>query len=195
MKVFLTLVLAILLVGCKKSDTKHQPAAKPSDSRVFWFTPKGVVYASEQALWLQTCTIELARNQRNEVRWFNGIGANDVIFIPKVNPAEEIFLKCTSVKPLSADKASIYKKWLEDRISEIQSITAGSTLKKVNQILFQNGGLSTPSAAIYSHIECTVLKVRIEFEPMSNEHAKLEFNENDKVKAVSTPYLGFFTCD
>jgi len=39
------------------------------------------------------------------------------------------------------------------------------------------------------------LKVRIEFEPMSNEHAGFPFNENDKVKAVSMPYLGFFTCD
>jgi len=195
MKVFLTLVLAILLVGCKKSDTKHQPAAKPSDSRVSWFTPKGVVYASEQALWIQTCASELARNQRNEERWFNGIGANDVIFIPKVNPSEEIFLKCKSVKPLSADKAFIYKKWLEERISEIQSITAGTTRRGVNQILLQNGGLSTPRAAIYSHIECPDLKVRIEFVPMSNENARLEFNENDKVKAVSMPYLGFFTCD
>lgn len=195
MRVFLTLIFALLLVGCRKSDTEHQLAAKSADGRVFWLTPKGVVYASEQALWLQTCAIELVRDQRNEVHWFNGIGANDVIFIPKVDPAEEIFLKCKSVKPLSADKASIYKIWLEDRISEIQSIAAGTTRRKVNQILRINGGICTPSAAIYSHTECEVLKVRIEFEPMSNEHARLEFNENDRVKAVSTPYLGFFSCD
>jgi hypothetical protein len=195
MKVFLTLVFAVLLIGCKKSDTRHQVAEKPSDDRVFWFTPQGVVYASEQALWLRTCVFELARKQRNEERWFNGIVANDVIFIPEVEPAEEIFLKCTSVRPLSADKAFIYKKWLEDCISEIQSITTGTTRGEVNQILHQNGGICTPSAAIYSHIECEVLKVRIEFEPISNEHARLAFDENDKVKAVSTPYLGFFICD
>jgi len=189
------MLFALLLAGCKDSDTKHQLSEKPSDGRVFWFTPKGVVYASEQALWLQSCANELARNQRNGERWFNGIGANDVIFIPKVYPAEEIFLKCTSVKPLSDDKASIYKTWLEDRISEIQSITAGTTRGKVNQLLRQNGGLFTSKAAIYSHIDCEVLKVRIEFEPESNQHAGLKFDENDKVKAVSMPYLGLFTAD
>ena len=188
MKVFLTLVFAILLVGCKKSDTKHQLAAKPSDGRVLWVTPKGVVYASEQALWLQACAPELYINEGRRLH-------DGTIFTPQIDPAEEIFQKCINIKPLSTDKASNYKKWLKDRISEIQSITAGSTRKKVNQIVFQNGGLSTPSAAVYSHIECTVLKVRIEFEPMSNEHAGFPFNENDKVKAVSMPYLGFFTCD
>jgi hypothetical protein len=157
--------------------------------------PKGVVYASEQALWLQTCVNELARNKTNEVRWFNGIGANDVKFIPEVDPAEEIFRKCESVKPLSADKVSIYKKWLEDRISEIQSINVGSTRKQVNQILLQNGEIFTPSAAIYSHKDCQALKVRIEFEPVSDKPKSLAINENDKVKSVSTPYLGFFIID
>jgi hypothetical protein len=162
---------------------------------VFWFTPKGKICASEPALWLDACAIELYRNQRNEVRWFNGIGANDVAFIPKVNPPEEIFLKCESVKPLSSDKASIYKKWLEERISEIQSITAGTTRREAGKILFQNGGFSTKYAAVYSHIECTVLKARIEFEPVSDEHAEFGLNGDDKVKAVSTPYLGLFTTD
>jgi hypothetical protein len=161
---------------------------------VFWFTPKGVVYASEQALWLEECANKLHHNQRNEVRWFNSIGANDVTFIPEVNPSEEIFLKCTSVKPLSADKSIIYKKWLEDRIAEIQSITAGTTRGRVNQLLCQNGGISTPRAAIYSHIECPVLKVRIEFETISHGHAGIEFSD-DKVKAVSMPYLGLFIAD
>jgi hypothetical protein len=193
MKIFLTLVFALILVGCTKSDTEYQPTEKSTNSPMFWSTPKGVIYASEQAIWLQTCANELAHNQRNEVRWFNGIGANDVIFIPKVDPAEEIFLKCESVKPISANRVSTYKKWLDDRILEIQSINTGSTREKVNQILFQNGGLSTPGAAVYSHIECPVLKVRIEFELLSNENVQLKLNENDKVKAISMPYLGLFT--
>ena len=191
MNIFLNLVFALLLVGCQKADTKPQP----SDCRVFRSTPEGKICVSEQSLWLQTSAYELARNQINEVRWFNGIGANDAIFIPKTDPAEEIFLKCNSVNPLSADKASIYQKWLRDRISEIQSITPVQTRRKVNQILRQNGGIFTPSAIIYSHKECDVLKVRIEFEPVSSEHEGFPLNENDEVKSVSMPYLGFFTCD
>jgi hypothetical protein len=187
MKVFTTLFIALVLCGCTKSDTKSPPATKPSDGRVFWVTPERVVYASEQALWLQTCADELARNQSTEI--------GDAVFIPKVDPAEEIFQKCNSIKPLSADKASIYKKWLQERVLEIQGITAGTTRMELSKILRQNGGLSPFNAAVYSHIECSVLKVRIEFELVSDIHADSHFNENDKVKAVSMPYLGLFTCD
>ena len=176
-------------------QTKEEEKKKEKEEEKEKETPKGVVSLSEQALWLQTCALELAHDQKNEERWFNRIGANDVIFMPKANPAKEILLKCKSVKPLSADKSSIYKKWLEDRIAEIQSITAGTTRGKVNQLLCQNGGLSTANAAIYSHRDCEVLKVRIEFEPISDEPVKFPFNENDKVKAVSKPYFGLFIYD
>jgi hypothetical protein len=188
MKIFLTLVFVFSLVGCTESNTKPSAAAKPSDGRVFWFTPERVVYASEQSLWLQACAYELMSHSRGTV-------TGDAIFIPKADPAEEIFQKCDSVKPLSSDKVSIYKKWLKERVSEIQSITTGTTRKKVNQILRQNGGFSSLDAAIYSHIECDVLKVRIEFELVSDKHAGFPFNENDKVKAASMPYLGFFIYD
>jgi len=191
MKIFLNLVFAFLLVGCQKSDTKPQS----SDCRMFRFTPEGKICISEQSLWLEKCVVELVRNKSNEVRWFNGIGANDATFIPKTNPAEEIFLKCNSVNPVSADKAPIYQKWIQDRISEIQSITPVQTRRKVNQILRQNGGVFTPSAIIYSHKECDVLKVRIEFEPVSSGDEGFSLNENDEVKSVSMPYLGLFNCD
>jgi hypothetical protein len=184
MKLFLTLAFVFLLAGCTESNIKPQPAAKPSDGRVFWVTPERIVDASEEAIWLQTCVSKLA-----------SIEAGDAVFIPKVDPTEEIFQKCESVEPLSTDKASIYKKWLKKRISEIQSITAGTTRKELSKILRQNGGISTPDAATYSHIESPELKVRIEFELVSYEHSKFISNENDKVKTISMPYLGFFTCD
>jgi hypothetical protein len=182
-KIILTMLFALLLAGCTDSDTKHQLTAESSGC------------TSGLSRWLQTCVNELARNQTSEVRQFNGIGANDVTFMPKANPAEEIFLKCESVESLSADKAIIYKKCLEDCISEIQSITAGTTRGKVNQILRQNGGVFTPGAAIYSHRDCAVLKVRIEFETVSHGRAGIEFSEDNKVKAVSMPYLGLFIAD
>lgn len=194
MKAYLILVIAFVLCGCAKSETKSQLVTKPSNGNVFRSTPERVVYESEQSLWLQTCVDELSRNQRNESHWFNGIGANDVKFMPEVDPAEEIFQKCTNIKPLFPDKASIYKNWLQERVLEIQSITSGTTRREVNKILRQNGGLSTPNAATYSHIECQVLKARIEFEPVSDKIV-FPLNGNDKVKAVSMPYLGLFTID
>jgi len=146
------------------------------------------------AKWLKTCVVELARKQESREQWFNGMGANDVEFMPLVNPADEIFRKCNGVKPLSADEQPLYKAWLEDRISEIQSINADTTRSQVNQYLLQNGGIASEKAAIYSHKECTVLKVRIEFEtdPHKQQHV---YNPDDKVKGISMPYLGLFICD
>jgi hypothetical protein len=188
MKVILTLVFACLLAGCTKSDVKPQPTAKPPDCRVFRPTPEGKICISEPALWLDDCAPELYIKGG---RHLNG----DVIFKPQADPVEEIFQQCNSVKPLSADKAPIYKKWLQDRILEIQSITPGTTRKKVNQILLQNGGIFIPSAITYSHKECDSLKVRIEFELVLNEREGFPLNEDDKVKSVSMPYLGFFIAD
>jgi len=182
-KIILTILFAILLAGCTDFDAKSKLTTESSGC------------TSGLSRWLQTCVNELARNQTNKVSRFNGIETNDVTFMPKTNPAEEIFLKCESVEPLSADKASIYKKCLEDYICEIKSITAGTTRGKVNQILRQNGGLFTPGAAIYSHRDCAVLKARIEFETVSHGRAGIEFSEDNKVKAVSMPYLGLFIAD
>ena len=173
--ILLSLPFVVLMIGCADSNTESHSAAVP-------------------AQWLQTCVVELARNQESEVQWFSGMGANDVEFIPEVNAVDEIFRKCNSVKPLSIDEVPIYKEWLEDRISEIQSITADTTRSQLNQYLLQNGGISTPNAAIYSHKECNVLKVRIEFKPEPYKQGQL-FNENDRVKGISMPYLGLFICN
>jgi hypothetical protein len=193
--ILLMMVFVLLLVGCKNSGTKDKLTGKSSEDRALGIRLKGVANASEQAQWFSTCVNELRRNRTDEIRWFNNIGSNDVIFITEVDPVEEIYNKCISVMPLTADKSSIYKKWLEDRISEIQNITPGMTRGQVNQILLQEGGISTPSAASYTTIESPLLKVRIEFEAQKDENGRLKFNENDKVKAVLMPYLGLFVAD
>lgn len=147
------------------------------------------------AKWLKTCVVELARKQESREQWFSGMGANDVEFMPQVDPVDEIFRKCNGVKSLSADELPLYKAWLEDRISEIQSINADTTRSQVNQCMLQNGGISTPEVAIYSHKECKVLKVRIEFKQDPDKQQQLAFDPDDKVKAISTPYLGLFIID
>ncbi len=164
----LTLLFALLLVGCMGGDTEPQSTSEPSPS------------ASMASRWLQTCVVELGRNQANEVRWFNGIGANDVVLIPGNNVVEDILERCQKISPLSDAEIPFYRNWLKERISEIQAIRPGIGRADVDQSLLQNGGISTPGAAIYSHRDCTVLKVRV------------EFDENNEVKAVSTPYLGLF---
>ena len=182
-KTLLPLVLTLLFVWCVNTIFASESTSEPS------------ILASVPALWLETCVTELAHNQAREVRWFNNIGATDVEFLPEINAAEEIFLKCQSVVPISANQASHYKTWLEDRISEIQSITLGTTRSQVNRILRKNGGISTPVAAIYSHIKYYFLKVRIEFEQIPEQRGKLEFNGSDRVKAMSMPYLGLSAID
>jgi hypothetical protein len=196
MKIFLALSVILLLAGCTKSSTKPQYMTLPPDCRVFSSTPNsGIVCFSEQTIWLEECVNEMVRNKSNKECWFNGMGANDVVFIPKTDFAGEIFQKCNGVRPIVEDKVSVYKKWLEDRILEIQRITPGITRKQVDHVLDINGGICTSDAAIYSHIECPVLKVRIEFEPVSNKHEGSMLSDDDKVNAVSTPYLGYFIAD
>ena len=208
------LVFAFLLFGCTPSDNKLQiapepPVSKPAEvywhereNDVQWFNWTGandVTFIPENnatpVYWHQMCVHKLCDEQLNVVQWFNGMGANDAKFIPESNAVEEIFQECLRVKPLSDDKAAIYKAWLADRISEIQVITPGTPRSRVNQILQQNGGLSTPGAAIYSHADCYMLKVRIEFESTPNSDGHLAFNDNDKVKATSLPYLGLYITD
>jgi hypothetical protein len=139
--------------------------------------------ASMASQWLQTCVVELARNRTNDVRWFNGIGANDVVLIPENNIVEDILQRCQTVSPLSQGDIPFYKSWLKDPISEVIAITPGTPRAQVDQSLLQNGGLSTRSTAIYSHRDCLVLKVRV------------QFDQNDQVEAVSPPYLGLPIAD
>jgi hypothetical protein len=181
--------------GTLRSRSQTIVVEKNEQGRVFNLFAHASIPAAAPAKWLQTCVYELAGNQENQVQWFSGMGANDVAFMPQVNAVDEIFRKCNSVKPLSVDQVPIYKAWLKDRISEIQSITAGTTRSQLNQYLLQNGGLSTPKAAIYSHKECNVLKVRIEFKPDLDKQQQLIFTADDKVKAISMPYLGLFITD
>ncbi len=139
--------------------------------------------ASMPSQWLQNCVVEMVRSQTNEVRSFNGIGANDVALIPENNVVEDILQRCQNISRLSKADIPFYRNWLKDRISEIQAITLGTPRARVDQLLLQNGGLSTRFAAIYSHRDCLVLKVRV------------QFDGNGQVKAISPPYLGLCTAD
>jgi len=167
----LTLLVALALVGCSDGDTAFQSTSEPSSS------------GSTASRWLRTCVFELARNQPSEVRWFNGIGANDVEFIPGNNVVEDILERCQSMCPLADADIAFCRSWLKERICEILAITPGTPRAQVDESLLENGGISTPAAAIYSHRDCIVLKVRV------------EFDKNNKVKAMSTPYLGLFIAD
>lgn len=168
----LRLLLGLSLVGCANT---------------------GVERIGNPASWLSNCVKELARRDDNQVQWFNNIGANDVVLIPASNVVEEIFQECQSVEPLSQSEIPYYRMWLKDRISEILDIRAGTTRGQVSQILLLNGGICTPKAGIYSHKQCRVLKVRIEFKAVTRK--QMAFNEKDEVTNISTPYLGLLIID
>jgi hypothetical protein len=123
---------------------------------------------------------------------FNKIWANDVAFLPEENAAEETYQKCLDAKPLDPKEAAIFKAWLTEAISQIEAIPVGTPRRRVGQRLELNGGFSMPSASIYSHADCRYLKVRIEFEYKLDDENRAQFDDNDKVKAISMPYLGLF---
>jgi hypothetical protein len=181
MKIFLPLVVVLFMIGCAESNIKPKSAAESAAKPQTGCDPR-YDYRSEPSLWLLACTDELAHGMRDYT-----------VFTPKANPSEEICKECSRIKPLPADKLPIYEKWLTERISEIQSITVGTTRKQVEDILMMSGGISGPTEAIYLHPKCDVLKVRIKFELALDAEGR--FSENDKVVSVSMPYLGFSPAD
>ncbi len=192
MRVLLVFVFVCLLAGCKKSEpaAMYPPDANRADCCEVREMVKGEVCIPEPALWFEACEDLLLHKLSYKTP---DIRAYD-IFIPKADPVEEIFQECNNVKPLSADKAAIYKKWFQDRILEMQSITPGMTRKQVNQILEPDGGLVCQESMSYSHKLCQTLKVEITYELATKDVERDEYfdNANDKVTGVSMPYFGFF---
>jgi hypothetical protein len=141
---------------------------------------------AEPARWIESCTFKF---KGGEVIWFNDMGANDVRFMPILDSEKEIFDECMRMIPLDPDKAKIYKIWLHDRITEIKSLM-NRTRKEADAILTMGGGIFNSSGAIYSHSQCAYLKVRIQFESKGPA-----LNKDDKIKAVSKPYLGMVGMD
>jgi hypothetical protein len=194
MRLFLCMVLVILAGGCAGNSDKWQLEAKASDCKYIVYKDRREVCITEESIWLSDCVVKIPRNA-DSMYYYNGYGVNDLIFMPKSNPADEIFAECEKVKPLPADKRAGYKKWLEERIQEIQSIRPGITRKQVDKILYQNGGMFDLNSVIFSHVECDVLKVRIGFDPKSTGEQRILYNDDDVVKDVSPIYLGSFILD
>jgi hypothetical protein len=163
---------------------ESQLRAKPDSAKLE--AQSSPVTVSEPARWIESCAVKF---NVGEVVWFNGMAANDVEFMPKADSAEEIFDKCMRMIPIDPDKAKTYKIWLHDRITEVKSLM-NKTRKEAETILVMNGGIHASSVAIYSHSQCYYLKVRIEFEPKGTVS-----NKDDKIRAVSIPYLGLFVAD
>jgi hypothetical protein len=163
------------------NPTEAPQSGAPPDSAKLDAQSQNLENISDPAHWIELCTVKF---KTGEVIWLNGMGANDVRFMPKSDFTEEIFDECMRIIPLDPDKAKIYKIWLNDRITEIKSLT-NKTRKEAEAILTMNGGFLNSSAAIYSHSLCRYLKVRIQFESKGTT-----LNKDDKIKAVSKPYLG-----
>jgi len=200
--VVLLILTAGLLTGC--FETESQVKLADTDSSSNGQLDRERILRKDVWDWLSRCINKIYPDRKSEDFKFNGIEANDVVFLPKKDPLEEIFAKCMSVEPLSSDKAKRSKQWLIECLSYIQSIRPGMTRKQVNELLVGDGGLIIPDAHSYSLSRCNFLKVRVEydaepnqryFEVLPNQEIKVGFNEDDKVKAVSLPYIGLGIMD
>jgi hypothetical protein len=166
------------------SGTQRQPISQLSKSETAPLTEPNLDMGKPIAIetptqWIRSCVLQM----NNRYLSFNGIGANDVCFIPSGDIFEDIFYKCISIVPPPEKDLQLYKNWLRAHIDELLSIKPGSPRSVVDRLLIQNGGLYGPDKAIYSLKDCEYLKVRI------------QFNENNQVLAISKPYLGLFISD
>lgn len=181
--VLISIATAALLTSCRE-DRDHRVSINDANE-------------DKWSEWLSKCVASLhdPHHGSKEV-WFNGCGANDVVFLPQTNAVEEIIAQCQKVSPLSGSNLTAFREWLTARIGEMQQIRRGITREEAAKILEENGGLSNRESQIFSHKKCGCLKLRIEFKPTSqtNNHA-FPYDPKDTVVRVSKPYLGLLICD
>jgi len=129
-------VIVMLCLGC----TRH--TAAPPSKRISPFSQ------NECEKWLNECVIVLVRKQGSTDFEFHGIGANDVAFLPKTNAVEEILAQCQKVSARSDTDLKKFRVWLAARVGEMHQIKRGTTRGEVNNIMEENGVISTTRATL-----------------------------------------------
>jgi hypothetical protein len=76
---------------------------------------------------------------------------------------------------------------VEAALRDSQNIKVGTTRRELEELFQPGGGLQTSDKMNYSYRKCPYIRIDVEFEL---DPAADRPSPNDKVKSVSTPYIG-----
>jgi hypothetical protein len=79
--------------------------------------------------------------------------------------------------------------WVERCIKDFQSIKPGMTRSQVEKLLRHDGGLMQATQWRYRHPDCDYFKIDVDYSVKRDSSGQLLDSANDKVVAVSKPYL------
>ena len=88
-----------------------------------------------------------------------------------------------------------HTEWIESVMRSILTIKPGATRNDLLRVFKEEGGLSTRTRRKYVYKECPYIKVDVEFAPVGNEDERIAEMPEDKVTAISRPYLEYGITD
>jgi hypothetical protein len=102
-----------------------------------------------------------------------------------------------SIKPplRGPDIDEEHAKWIDSVITSILTIKPGATRKDLLRVFKEEGGISSRTRRKYVYKECPYIKVDVEFAPVGNEDKRIAEMPEDKVTAISRPYLEYGITD
>lgn len=118
--------------------------------------------------------------------------------------AASLFMLFLVVSPLSAQspqKQPEQTQWVADSLKAMETVKVGMTRADLLKVFTTEGGLSTVLHRTYVYRQCPLLKVDVEFEPVGRParepggRVTLSEADNDVIKKISKPYLGWPVVD
>jgi hypothetical protein len=88
-----------------------------------------------------------------------------------------------------------HTKWVESVMRSILTIKMGATRKDLLKILAEEGGISSRTHRTYVYKQCPYIKVDVEFAPVGNQDNRFDEMPEDRVIAISRPYLEYSVFD
>jgi hypothetical protein len=88
-----------------------------------------------------------------------------------------------------------HTKWLDSVMRSILTVKPGATRKDLLRVFAEEGGLSTRTHRTYVYKRCPYIKVDVEFVPVGNEDNGFTEMPEDRIGALSRPYLQYSVMD
>jgi hypothetical protein len=106
-----------------------------------------------------------------------------------------IVMLVTSSQRVSTQTArgdSDHVAWVAKSLTEMQKIGTGNTREELERVFYGSGGFFARRNRTYVYRDCPYFKVDVEFDPVGPPaNPVLGEGPNDKIRAISRPYLAW----
>jgi hypothetical protein len=87
-----------------------------------------------------------------------------------------------------------HTEWIDSVMRSIQTIKPGATRKDLLRLFMEEGGFYR-NHRTYAYKQCPYIKVDVDFAPAERKSNGLKEMPQDKISAISRPYLDYFITD